>query len=149
MLTSLTSGTASNSYTTTATDSSNAGTLVATAATFAGGTNESAENGSDSRVMALKLYNGTTLLDSKVPTSGKVHFELDSNELVVAKDASVVLTVKADLNPINNGTDTSKKLAYTLYAVEAESDSTNNALTTIAGNVAVTDTIAAMTDAPH
>ena len=87
---------------------------------------------SDARVATYKLYNGSTLLDSRVPSNGQARFQIASNSLVVEKDDNVVVTVKADFNSITDETQTNGQFQLALTEVEAESVSTGVDLTSTA-----------------
>jgi hypothetical protein len=82
-----------------------------------------ATSAADSLISTLKLYNGSTLIDSVVPVSGAGKFTLDGRTgALVPANGSVTLTVKAVLNPISNdATATDKDLQFTLTTLKFKS----------------------------
>lgn len=90
---------------------------------------DSPDNWSDDRFSALKLMVNGSIIDSRVPTSGKVHFDLwSANAIEVPKNQSIVVSLVADLNSINDEANTGKKLKFALYATKAYSKATGSDL---------------------
>lgn len=86
----------------------------------------------DVRIASLKLYNSKgVLLDEANPFSGTTEFTIDSNALVVAADASEVVTVKAVLNNITNDASSTDKLLQ-LKVTEVEFKASNGSKTVLA-----------------
>ena len=79
---------------------------------------------------AIKLYDGTTLLSSKASV---VAPEFDNLDVAIAKDATKVLTIKADIKPI---TTEGYTIAAAFTAVAAKIvaiDSSENSVTSLSG----------------
>ncbi len=67
----------------------------------------------DSRISAIKLYDGTTLIDSFVPVNGEGTFTISDNKVSLAANTQKVLSVKVVLNNIvNDNTATDKDLRF-------------------------------------
>lgn len=91
----------------------------------------------DARVSSYELVVGGEVLDTKVPSAGKVHFNLASDKYIeVVKDESVVATVRANLNSITSANETNKAITLELRDLEAETKATSKALT-VASSVAI------------
>lgn len=86
----------------------------------------------DSRISSLKLVVNGSIIDSRIPSGGKTHFELgSSNKIIVKKNTSVVVSVKADFNKITNDSQTNKTVALELTDLVAETNATGKALTKV------------------
>jgi len=80
-----------------------------------------AAGGADARISAYKLYAGSTLLDTAIPTSDVATFYVNNNLLKVAANASQNVTLKAILNPIEVVGDTGSTLELEITDVVAKS----------------------------
>gem|GEM_PF-1393386 len=97
-----------------------------------------AANVSDARVSSYKLVLDGSVVDSRVPSNSKIHFILgSSNKINVAKDADVIIVIRADLNGITGADQTNKGIKLELTDVEAETKATSKDLTVV--SVAGTD----------
>lgn len=56
----------------------------------------------DARIAAIKLYDGSTLIDSFVPVNGAGRFTITNNAVKVAANQSKTLSIKVVLNNIDN-----------------------------------------------
>lgn len=56
----------------------------------------------DSRIAAIKLYDGVTLIDSFVPVSGAGKFTITGDKAKVLADGNKTLSIKVSLNDISN-----------------------------------------------
>jgi hypothetical protein len=56
----------------------------------------------DSRIAAIKLYDGATLIDSFVPVNGAGKFTITNDKVKVLANTSKTLSIKVVLNDINN-----------------------------------------------
>jgi len=78
---------------------------------------------------ACKIFVDGTQIASKVPSNGKVHFDLgSSNAIRVAKNSNKVVSVRVDLNPVTDETNTAKEFKLALYGLEAKSVATGTDL---------------------
>ena len=76
----------------------------------------------DPRISAIKLYDGSTLLDSFVPVSGAGKFTISSDKAKVLANSSKTLSVKVVLNNIDNdATATNKDILLTVNSVKFKS----------------------------
>lgn len=65
----------------------------------------------DARIASYKLYDGSTLLDTAIPTAGIATFYISGNKLVVPANGSKTISVKAVFNSIEVAADTDAQLA--------------------------------------
>lgn len=94
--------------------------------------------GADSRISALKLVVDGSVVDSRVPSSDVIHFDLGSaSKIVVPKNDDVVVTVEADFNSITTAAQTNKQIVLELTDVKADTAATSKALTVVNGAVAI------------
>jgi len=77
--------------------------------------------GADARIANYKLYAGSTLLDTAIPTSDVATFYVTGNQLKVAANASQTVTLKATFNPIEVEGDTASTLELQITDVVAKS----------------------------
>lgn len=88
----------------------------------------------DNRISAVNLYNGATLLGTSVMSNGEVSYDLSSNPLTINTNDNAVLSVRIDLNNIEDKNQTNKDVAFVVTGIEAESftgtalEKANNAL---------------------
>jgi hypothetical protein len=75
----------------------------------------------DPRINSYKLYLGSTLIDTAVPSSGSATFYITGNKLVVPADGSLIVSVKTVLNPISVNTETNMPLRLRVSEVKAKS----------------------------
>ena len=101
-------------------------------------------SGSDSRISAIDIYNGTALLGTAVPTNGEVFYDLSSNPVIVAASTSVVLTAKVELNNITEAGQSGKHIELAITGIEA--DSSSGAELLAATNTLAYDDASAFTD---
>jgi hypothetical protein len=93
-----------------------------------------ASTSADSRISAVNLYNGSTLLGTATPSNGEVSFDLSTNPVSIAASKNVVLTAKLALNDITEAAQSGLHVQLTVTGVKAESssgtelDNTANAL---------------------
>jgi len=86
---------------------------------------------SSNRIQTIKLFVDGTQIASKVPANGKVHFDLgSSNAIRVAKNSNKIVSVRVDLNPVTDDSNTGKEFKLALYALEAKSVATGTDLVT-------------------
>lgn len=78
---------------------------------------------SDARVAGYDLIVDGEVVDSAQPSSGVFEFDIDSeaSRIEVPKDDTVVVSVRARFNEINDETQTQAVFRLSLYAVEAQS----------------------------
>ena len=107
------------------------------------------ETDSDFLISKYQLVVDGKVLDEKNPTDGKVRFELSSGDLIVEKDGTERVTVRAVFNKITDEAQSGRRIALALYALEAESDgpgtglARNTGVTSTAGTrLEVSDTVA-------
>ena len=74
----------------------------------------------DPRIASYKLYLGTTLLDTAVPSSGEATFYISGNKLVVPANNHETVSVKAVFNAITVNTETNKPLTVRVKEVKAK-----------------------------
>ncbi len=102
-------------------------------------------NGSDSRIAAIDLYNGSTLLGTAVPTNGQVMYDISSNPVAIPSASSVTLTAKVELTNITSSAQSGKEIQLAITGIEA--DSSSGAELTKTGNVfAFDDDVASFTN---
>ena len=77
--------------------------------------------GADARVSSVELYKGSALLDSDVPTNGEVRFIISEGELEVPKNDHETITVKVNLNQIEEASQTDKDIKFTITKIKAKS----------------------------
>jgi hypothetical protein len=66
----------------------------------------------DSRIASLKLYDGSTLLDTVIPSgNGEYEFNITGNKLIVPANGSKTVSVKAEFHPISLSNETNKEIA--------------------------------------
>jgi len=76
----------------------------------------------DPRIAAIKLYDGSNLLDSFVPVAGVGKFTISNDAALIAANNSKTLSIKVSLNPIDNdGLATDKDLAIRVVSVKSKS----------------------------
>lgn len=76
----------------------------------------------DARISAVKLYDGTTLIDSFTPIAGGGKFTITNDKVKVAANQSKNLSIKVVLNSIDNDkTATNKAVAYKVYSYKFKS----------------------------
>jgi hypothetical protein len=86
---------------------------------YAGG---SLNTGSDSRVSSVRLYDGTTLIDSFTPVLGGGKFTITNDAAKVLANQNKTLSIKVVLNSIDNDQSaTNKALAYAITAYKFKS----------------------------
>lgn len=82
-----------------------------------------ATSSADSRISAIKLYDGTTLIDSFVPVNGAGKFTIN-NKVNIAANSNKTLSVKVVLNNIeNDASSTDKVLTIGIGDVKSKSSS--------------------------
>lgn len=90
--------------------------------------------GSDARLMNYKLVVDGKVVDSRIPVAGKLTFDLGSaNQIVIPKNWSKVVSVKADFNKISDATQTNGQVEMVLSDMLAETAATSNAIATVNG----------------
>lgn len=86
-------------------------------------------------IALLNIYNGATKIggtgyytgsNDTASTTVSIFFNIANDELIVPKDGSVVLTVKADLNGTSNGANSSSTPRFHLADVSGPSDGTDS-----------------------
>jgi len=87
----------------------------------------------DSRIASVRLYDGTTLVDSFVPVSGAGKFTITNNSIIIPASGNKTLSVRVVLNDINNDDTATNKDVHlgvtTLkFKSSAGSESTQDAL---------------------
>jgi len=90
----------------------------------------------DARISSYKLYDGATLLDTAIPTTGEATFYISGNELVVPANGSKTISVKAVFNAIDVVADTNAQLTLSIKADSIIAKSSNGselAQTSISG----------------
>jgi hypothetical protein len=98
---------------------------------YAGG---SLNTTADSRVSSVRLYDGTTLIDSFTPVLGGGKFVITNDKAKVLANQNKTLSVKVVLNTIDNDyTATNMPLAYAITAYKFKSS--NGSETVSAGNM--------------
>ncbi len=75
----------------------------------------------DPRISSYKLYLGSTLIDSAVPSSGSATFYITGSKLLVPNDGSLVVSVRAVFNSISVNTETNMPLRLRVSEVKAKS----------------------------
>ena len=89
----------------------------------------------DSRIAAVKLYDGSTLLDSFVPVNGAGKFTINNDAALVASNVSKTLSIKVVLNNIDNdATATNKDIRMQVTTVKFKSSA--GTVTTKTANIA-------------
>jgi len=93
------------------------------------------------RVSSFKLYDGTKLLDSVVPTATTTKFNIANNELLVEANSNKVVTVKAVFNEIEFTADSGAEYELTMTDLEAKGSNgaliSSPTITTDSSNVMV------------
>ena len=75
---------------------------------------ENATTTADARIASYKLYDGSTLLDTAIPTTGEATFYISGNKLVVPANGSKTISVKAVFNSIEVAADTNAQLTLSI-----------------------------------
>jgi hypothetical protein len=76
----------------------------------------------DSRIAAIKLYDGATLIDSFVPVSGEGKFTITNDKVKVLANTSKTLSIKVVLNNIDNdATATNKDIHFGITTLKFKS----------------------------
>ncbi|MCX6794841.1 MAG: hypothetical protein NTY31_02565 [Candidatus Falkowbacteria bacterium] len=89
----------------------------------------------DARIASIKLYDGTTLIDSFVPVSGTGKFTITNGKVLIAANTSKTLSVKVSLNNIDNDASaTNKDIMIRFTTVKAKSSAGSEAPTTANAN---------------
>ena len=63
----------------------------------------------DSRIASIRLYDGTTLVDSFVPVSGAGKFTITNNSIIIPASGNKTLSVRVVLNDITNDSTATNK----------------------------------------
>lgn len=116
------------------------GANLANAATTANVT-ETAEDAADARFGLFKLYVGssTTPVLAKSLIDGKLVFENLPTRITVPANGSVTVTVKADINAINQADQSNAQLKLALYAAKAVSTTRSTSINV--GSLGTTDSL--------
>jgi hypothetical protein len=78
----------------------------------------SEDNDNDSNIQELRVYvDGEQVGSGKPFTSGTVHFDLSSDPIVVAKDSTEDVELRAVLNEITNESQTNARVRAVLYSL--------------------------------
>lgn len=93
----------------------------------------------DARVAGYDLVVNGEVLQSKVPSSGNVVFDIDSKRIQIEKDRQVNVSVRVRLNEISQASQTGAEFNLVLTGVKALSKSSGSTLTTIATSTANTE----------
>jgi hypothetical protein len=77
-----------------------------------------ADTGSDSNIQELRVYvDGEQVGSGKPFTSGTVHFDFSADPIVVAKDSTEDVELRAILNEITNESQTNARVRPVLYSI--------------------------------
>ncbi len=103
----------------------------------------------DSRIAAIKLYDGATLIDSFVPVSGAGKFTITNDKVKIEAGASKTLSIKVVLNNISNDAAATNKdlhLGITTMKVKSSAGSeSTQTIATLANNFRLRKTVASVT----
>jgi len=84
----------------------------------------------DARIAAIKLYDGTTLIDQFVPVNGTGKFTITNGKVLIAANNSKTLSVKVALNNIDNDADaTNKDIRVRFTTVKSKSSAGSESTT--------------------
>jgi hypothetical protein len=86
----------------------------------------------DSRIAAIDLYNGSTLLGTATPTNGQAYYDLSSNPIAIAASGNVVLTAKVELTNITSSAQSGLAIKLAITGIQA--DSSSGSELAVAGN---------------
>lgn len=94
-----------------------------------------ATSSADARIASIKLYDGTTLIDSFVPVEGVGKFTITNGKVLIAANTSRTLSIKVVLNNIDNDASaTNKDIKVRLTTVKAKSSAGSESTTTANAN---------------
>jgi hypothetical protein len=87
----------------------------------------------DPRIAAVRLYDGTTLVDSFVPVNGAGRFTIN-NSVIISANANKTLSIRVVLNGIENDADATNKL-LAIRVTDVKSKSSAGTETTTSANL--------------
>ncbi|MFA6995096.1 MAG: hypothetical protein WC249_01655 [Patescibacteria group bacterium] len=123
--------------------------VVNTAIDATTATSTSATSSADARIASVKLYDGTTLIDSFVPVSGAGKFTITNDKVKVLANQSKTLSIKVVLNSIDNqASETNKDIHLGITTLKFKSSAgtettqnSNGATGILANNFRVRKTV--------
>ncbi len=103
------------------------------------------DSSADSRIAAVKLYDGATLIDSFVPVNGAGKFTITNDKVKVLSNTYKTLSIKVSLNTIDNdATATNKDLHFGVTTLKFKSSNgtvNNQNVDKLANNFRVRKTV--------